>query len=140
MGSGPKGREWVDAAALAPGSYLNGRMQEIELFGDGLIERPPHCTDAFTPVSISHFTPGLLPDRICSATSFYPQIHNQQPPVKGGYSVLSVATLPPTAPSPLSQNLSPASLPCRYQPGNSMVLLQINNQYCINASTEATWS
>lgn len=150
MGSGPGGREWVDAGVgTKGGGGVTGRLNYSET-RDSLIERRPHCTDVFTPVSISHFTPGLSPDRICSATSFYPQIHNRQPPVKRGYSALSIATSPPS-PSPSLKPLSPVSLPpllpplspslpCCYQRGNSMVLLQINNQYCINASAEATWS
>lgn len=129
---------------MAPGSHQNGRSRRLNYLetGNSLIEQRPHCTDVFTPVSISHFTPGLLPDRICSATSFYPQIHNRQPPVKRGYSALSITTLPPAAPSPLSPNpllSTPPSLLCCHQRSNSMVLLQINNQYCINVSTEATW-
>lgn len=99
---------------VGPGKSPDWSEQKIELFGDGLIEQTPHCTDAFTPVSISHFTPGLLADRMRSAASPHPQIRNQQPvkpqPVKRGYSVLSVATVSPPAPSPLSTIplLSPA--------------------------------
>lgn len=101
MGSGPEGSERVDAGVGTGGKLAEWSERKIELFGrigDRLIKRQPHRADVFTPVSISHFTPGLLPDRMCAATSFYPQIHNHPPPVKGGYSALSITTLPPAAP------------------------------------------
>lgn len=127
MGSGPGGREWVDAGVGTKGGEVTGRLNYSET-RDSLIERRPHCTDVFTPVSISHFTPGLSPDRICSATSFYPQIHNRQPPVKRGYSALSIATSPPS-PSPSLKPLSPVSLPPSPPASLSPLLLPARQQH-----------
>lgn len=132
MGSGALGQRVGGRPALAPGSYQNGQSRRLNYSetGDSLIEQRPHCTDVFTPVSISHFTPGLLPDRICSGTSFYPRFTITSHQSKEGIvRYLS----PPYHP----QHLLP-SLVCCHPSSNSMVLLQINNQYCISVSAEAS--
>lgn len=118
MGSGARGQGVGGRRVVGTGKPPEWPQQEIELLGDALIGQPPHCTDAFTPVSISHFTPGLLPDRMCSASSFYPQISQSAATSQRGYGVCYLSPPSPLfANPPPSPASPPVSLPAQQQHG-----------------------